>query len=119
MSVEDTIDILDNNDEVLESYVLVSEMKIFLDIGYESYHPEIKVKIYKSSVMERMPYHFEVSHHAHTPEQAGPYHPSRTSASTESEAISEAISTTTSFLKGAISSGHEPSDGWLVPNGNF
>jgi hypothetical protein len=88
-------------------------------VGYDSFHPKIKIKIYMSGVIPNTPFHFEVSHHAHTPEQAGPYHPSRTSAETESEAIRQAISTTTSYIESAIQNGHEPSSNWLVPNDNF
>jgi hypothetical protein len=61
---------------------------------------------------------FEVSHHVHTPEQATPYHPSRTSAESEKEDIQQAISTT-SFIKSAIRAGHKPSDHWLVLNDGF
>jgi hypothetical protein len=103
----------------MESYVLSKEIKLFLDVGHDYYHPNIKIKIYKSTVLEREPYHFEVSHNVHTPNQATPYYPSHTSAQTEAEAISQAISTTTTFLKGALNEGLEPDDDWLVPNDRF
>ena len=119
IDIDNVVEILDENDEVVESYVLLREMKLYLDVGHDHFHPCIKVKIYKSSVLGDVQYHFEVSHHAHTPEQAGPYHPSRTSAESEREAIQQAISTTTSFIKSAIRVGHEPSDQWLVPNDGF
>ena len=119
MSIDEVIKTLDENDEVMESYVLLREMKLYLDVGYDNFHPCIKVNIYKSSSLGGAPYHFEVSHYAHTPEQATPYHPSRTSAESESEAIRQAISTTTSYIKSAIRAGHEPSDQWLVPNDRF
>ena len=117
MSLEEVIEQLDSNDEVLDSYVLLREMKMYLDIG--EYQPLIKIKIYKSSVAEGKPYHFDVSHHVHTPEQMSPYFPSRTSFSSEREAIDKAVSSTTSFLKDAINKGHNPEDEWLIENENF
>jgi len=117
MSLEDVIEQLDSNDEILESYVLLREMKMYLDVG--EYQPLIK--IHKSSFIDGNPYHFSVSHHVHTPEQMSPYFPSRTSFSSESEreAIDQAISSTTSFLKDAINKGHDPEDEWLIANENF
>jgi hypothetical protein len=117
MSLEDVIEQLDANDDVLESYVLLREIKMYLDIG--EYQPLIKIKIHKSSVIDGNPYHFAVSHHVHTPEQMSPYFPSRTSFSSEREAIDQAISSTTSFLKDAINKGHDPEDEWLIENENF
>ena len=118
MSIDEVIKTLDEHQEVMESYVLLREMKLYLDVGHDHFHPCIRVKIFKSSVLDD-PYHFEVSHHAHTPEQAAPYYPSRTSAESESEAIRQAIYTTTSFIKSAIRAGHEPQDNWLVPTDDF
>ncbi|MCK4866193.1 MAG: hypothetical protein KAT06_12320 [Gammaproteobacteria bacterium] len=48
-----------------------------------------------------------------------PYFPSRTSFSSEREAIDQAVSSTTSFLKLAINKGHDPEDEWLIENENF
>ncbi|MCW8899252.1 MAG: hypothetical protein OQK95_01085 [Gammaproteobacteria bacterium] len=117
MSVEDVIAQLDSHSEVLESHVLLREIKMELDIG--EYQPLIKIKIYKSSLVKGNPYHFEVSHHVHTPEQMSPYFPSRTSFSSEKEAIDKAITSTTSCLKDAINKGHNPEDEWLIENENF
>lgn len=119
MSINEILEVLDNNDEVMESYVLLREIKTYLNIGHDFYHPQLKIKIYRSSVIPNTPYHFDVSHHSRTPDQAGPYHPSRTSFESESEAIHQAISTTTSFIKHALDAGHEPSDEWLIPNEDF
>lgn len=119
MSIDNVIEALDGTGEVAESYVLLREIKVLLNVGHDHFHPHIKIKIYKSSVIVHMPYHFDVSHHIHTPEQAGPYYPSRTSAESEKEAIAQAISTTTSFLKSAIRAGKEPTERWLVRNEDF
>ena len=117
MSLEDVIEQLGGHDEVLESCVLLREIKMYLDIG--EYQPQIKIKIYKSSVVDGNSYHFDVSHHVHTPEQMSPYFPSHTSFSSEREAIDQAISSTTSFLKDAINKGHDPENEWLIENENF
>ena len=119
MSIDQAIKTLDENHEVMESYVLLREIKTYLDVGHDHYHPEIKIKIYKSSALPNSPYHFEVSHHIHTPEQSSPYYPSRTACETEREAIEQAISTTTSFIKSALRVGHDPEDSWLVVNRRF
>ena len=119
MLVDEILECLDENDSVIESYVLIREIKAYLSFKGHNFSPQIKIKIYKSTVLENMPYHFDVSHHAHTPEQAAPYYTSRTSCESEKEAIRQAISTTTSFIKSALSVGHEPSDSWLVKNESF
>jgi hypothetical protein len=119
METDDVITLLDRHKYIVESFVLVRELKIFLNLGPDFFHPKIRIKIWKSSVNSREPYHFTVSHNVRTPTQASPYYPSITQATTESEAIKSAISATTSFLVGAISGGHKPSDDWLVPNEDF
>lgn len=90
-----------------------------MDVGDPLFGPPIKVKIWKSDVIPQYPYHFTVSHYVHTPIQASPYMTSMSQAQSESEAIRNAISRTTDFLKQAIAKGHKPSDDWLVPNEDF
>lgn len=119
MSIDDVIQTLDENNEVIESYVLLREIKAGLNVGHPSFHPFIRIKIYKSNVLPATSFHFEVSHNVQTPEQISPYYPSRTSSDSEAEAISQAISTTTNFIKSALSKGHEPADKWLIPNEYF
>jgi hypothetical protein len=117
METDEVIALLDKHEFIVESYVLVRELKIFLDVGVE-YSPEIRIKIWKSSVNSKEPYNFTVSHNVHTSTQQIPYYP-RTTAASESEAIHSAIKATRVFLVGAIDEGHKPSDDWLVPNDNF
>jgi len=119
ISAEDVLEILDGEEHVLESYVLVRHLKLYLDFKCEFFNPRIEIKIWRSWVQSRYQYHFTVSHHAHTPSQAGPYFPSRTCYESEASAIRQAISTTTSFIDGAISEGHKPSEKWLVPSEDF
>lgn len=119
MHVDTVLQELDRNREVTEAYVLLRELRLFLDVGHDCFHPELVVKIYKSTALEQHPYHFRVSHNVQTPQQAGPYYPSRTCFESEEEAIDQAISTTTSFITSAIEAGHEPSESWLIRNELF
>ena len=119
MSVDEIVEMLDGESEVAESYVLLRELKVVLDVDQDHFHPTIRVKIYRSNVIAGQPYHFEVSHHVHTPSQAGPYFPSHTCSESEPGAVRQAISTTVSFLKVAIREGHAPTERWLVPNEDF
>lgn len=43
MSLEDIIEQLDGHNEVLESYVLLREIKAYLNLG--KYQPQINIKI--------------------------------------------------------------------------
>jgi hypothetical protein len=104
---------------ITEGYVLLRELKLYLDVGHESYHPNVKVRIWVGTVPRDLSFSFELSHHVKTPKQTGPYHPSRVNFASEEEAIDAAITALTSFLIEAIREGAEPSDDWLVPNRLF
>jgi len=119
METDEVIALLDAHKYVGTSHVLIRELKIYLNLEVNHFNPCIRIKIWKSSVNSREPYHFTVSHDVRTPMQAGPYYPSRTQAATESEAIHQAILSTNYYLVGAINQGHEPSDSWLIPNDDF
>jgi len=116
-----TVDImqaLDENDHVAESYVLVREIFLYLKISDSDFSPRIRIKIYQSNVLTE-PFHFDVSHHVHTPVQGAPYRTSVTSAPSEKEAIRRAIDTTRSYIVSAINEGHMPRDSWLKKNDDF
>jgi hypothetical protein len=100
-----------------ENYVLIREIKTWLDIN--GFRPQLKIKIYLSDALKDLPFHYEVNAHVHTPTQFGPYYPSRTNYETEGLAVSAAIRDFTSFIEGAIRDGHKPSEDWLVPNTDF
>ena len=119
METDEVIALLDKHKYIVESYVLVRELKIHLNVGVDDFHPKIRIKIWKSSVNSREPFHFTVSHNVHKPTQLGPYYTSVAQAVTESQAIHSDISAITTFLVGGIDGGHEPSDDWLVPNEHF
>lgn len=119
LSAAEVAALLDNHDEVLESYVLLREMKVYLKVGHEYYHPEVAIKIYLCNSIPRNIYHFEVSHLVKAPGQASAYATSNASASTEEQAIKLAIASTTRFFKVAMNNGHVPDDSWLIPNKRF
>jgi|GEM_PF-3284042 len=119
MSVDDVVWVLKENNEVLEFSVLIREVKLLLDVQHDHFHPELKIKIYKSTAIPDTPFHFELSHHVHTPVQATPFYPARTSYGSEREAIQQAIATTTSLIRAALRAGRPPSQDWLVRNEQF
>lgn len=110
---------LNEHHRVVEGYVLIREVKVLLEVGHDFYHPRVGIRIWLGSANNKIPYSFELSHHVHTPDQAGPYHPSCTNFASEDEAIESAIEAVAVYLVSAIGSGHEPSDDWLVPNEDF
>lgn len=118
MTTDQALAELSKHPDVAEAYVLVREMRLYLQVGYGGFHPRIGIKIYQSP-NKGIPFHFEVSHHVYTPDQAEAYFPTAIYAQSEQEAITQAISTTTHFLKSAILNGHEPSEQWLIPNPTF
>lgn len=119
MSVDDVVWVLKENSEVLEFSVLIREVKLLLNLGHDLFHPELKIKIYKSTAIPDTPFHFELSHHVFTPMQTAPLSPSQTSYGSEREAIQQAIATTSSVIKAALGAGHKPSRNWLVRNEQF
>ena len=44
MTIDQVIEALDGNDEVVESYVLLREMKLYLDVGHDHFNPETILK---------------------------------------------------------------------------
>jgi hypothetical protein len=113
-----TLERLKNSHHVTEGYVLLREMKVYLNVGHDLYHPKAEIRIWLGTNIQ-YPYSFELSHFAHTPIQEGPYTPSRVDFPSEEEAIDTAINALTTFLISAIKQEHEPSDSWLVPNKDF
>ena len=114
-----TLEYLANNRHIIEGYVLLRELNIYLDVGHDLYNPNVKIRIWLGTAPKDLPISFELSHHVKTPKQAGPYYPSRINFGSEEEAIDAAITAITSFMTSAISAGSEPSDDWLVPNERF
>ena len=104
---------------VLEGFMLVRELKLYLKVSHPHFHPSVRARIWQGTVPSHLPYSFELSHHAHTPTQAVPYYPSVVNFSSEQEAINAAIRALTSFIEDAIRAGYEPDDAWLVPNADF
>ncbi len=104
---------------VIEGYEVVKEVKFYLD-GLST---AIKIKVSKVHIPSNSSldgkYQYELSHHIHTPTQAGPYMTSRPWGDTIENAISDAISGLEMYRSAAISAGHVPSDAWLVLNEDY
>lgn len=111
--------ILVDDKRIMESYVLVRELKLLLKFRDGDFSPTVRVKVYLTDPQSQMPYHFDTSHYVRTPDQATPYMTSRTMASSEEEAIDLAIRSLTSFIQQAIENGHTAHTDWLVPNECF
>lgn len=118
MTVDEVIAELDDNSSIAESYVLVREIKMYLELDHDHYQPSVKLKVWKSSSGPE-PFQVEASRLVQTPTQGDPYRTSRPWAASEEEAIAAAIRSMVLFLKGAIREGHEPSESWLVPNPDY
>ncbi len=115
MNDDELIAYLGEHADIKEYHVVVREVKLFLNVGHESFFPSIIIKI---SRFKNLFFH-EISHAVQTPEQIAPYHTSRNGFATEQEALSEAIKATNFYIRIAIKNGHLPSDDWLVPNKDF
>lgn len=61
-------------------------------------------------------YNFHLSHYIHTPNQIGPYRPSRPWGDDKAYALRLAVTAITQYYKEAVKAGHQPSAGWLIPN---
>ncbi len=119
MPVEHLIDALELKPNIVESYVLVHEMKVVLNIGPHRLMPCIGIKTYRSNVVPGQPFHFAASHYVLTPDMTEPHIPSRTYEEYEIAAVERAIAITTNLLQSAIDAGHAPSEDWLVKNEDF
>jgi hypothetical protein len=117
---EDIKSLLKESPKVTEAYILLTEIKIYLNCKND-FRPCIKVRIYKNTTSEKEPYTYEPSHYVRTPLEAGlqPYRSSLKDRKTESDALEKAIEDVVSQINGAIDAGHEPSDDWLIPNENW
>jgi len=105
--------------QVNEASILIREVELNLEVGHESFHPTVRVKIWKKQKSLNKKYFYTVSHHVHTPIQATPYYPSIIEADSEEKALDSAISNTVNYLIRAIEAGHQPSDSWLIQNSEY
>lgn len=108
---------LASNENILEAYVLVREVKILLQFDDADFQPTIRVKIYTNIPGVTHPYYFEVSHAVRTP-ISGAYMPNP-GVYSEEQAVSTAVSAISRMVNDAIRAGHEPNDSWLKPVSDF
>ncbi|HGY9593358.1 TPA: hypothetical protein ACOJPH_001006 [Vibrio campbellii] len=117
MSIGSVIEHISGRDDVEEFTVLVREVQVYLKTNDESFAPKLRIKVWKGDLVPE-PYTFTVSHYVHTPIQSSPYFVSKT-ASTEIDAIREAIDASLMFISSAISKGYEPDSDWMVVNEDY
>jgi hypothetical protein len=115
---EDIKSLLQESPKVTEAYILLTEIKIYLNCKND-FRPRIKVRIYENTFLESEPYTYELSHYVKTPLQFGSYVSNLNSLETESAAVEKAIEDVVSYINRAIDAGHEPSENWLIPNENW
>ncbi|MBD2359235.1 hypothetical protein H6G41_32410 [Tolypothrix sp. FACHB-123] len=115
MSNENIEQFLKEHSDIVEAYILVNELKVYLNCKND-FQPSVTIKVYKNTILERQPYTFKLSHYIKTPAQAGVYIPSITSYDTEIMAIDQAIKSLTTFINSAIAEGYTASEDWLIPN---
>ena len=58
-------------------------------------------------------FEFRLSHHIHTPIQAGPHIPSAPSAESADHAVEKGVRAITDHHESAVKEGHRPSEDWL------
>lgn len=101
---------------VFECQQFVTEYNFYM----EPFRKNVTIKIYKQILPDHLPeFTYDISHSIKTPTQAGPYRSSRVHFNSISELLHEVFYGIRMFTNEAISSGHAPSNDWLVPNGNF
>ncbi len=108
---EDIVNELRQSDAIFEGSILVREVTF-----RPAEIPDVKVTIQIWYDPDRRDaYRFDLSHYAHTPEQAGPYIPSGPWYPTEALALHRGISAITDWIGAAKAKGHSPHVTWLRP----
>ena len=100
---DDLVTVLDRHDDMGSFAVTIGvlDTTVFIELG--RFLTDDRVK-------------FHVSHSIHTPLQAGPYRTSKPFDDDAPYALHRAINGLTSYYRDAVNAGHEPEEGWLVPN---
>ncbi len=74
----------------------------------------VTVIVSKGKVAGLDGYNFKLSHYIKTPQQAGPYRPSRQWGDDKVYALHQAVSAITDYYDMAIKNGDKPSVEWLI-----
>ncbi|WP_454875539.1 hypothetical protein [Paraburkholderia xenovorans] len=102
----------------VESAHLAFEVKLTLLTEKGDAYP-LGVKVQRSDIAEGRSYSFETSHHAHTPDQIGPYVTSVPYETSVAFAFHRAIDTVKSYVDQAIRNKHAFDAAWLIPNPHY
>jgi hypothetical protein len=104
------------NEQISEVQTLVGEYSFRLN---NLPGVPIRVKIWYTDVSYGgNRYTYTISHHVHTPKQAGPYYPSAPFGEDEQSTVARAIQDTLAFWPSETED-IEPSESWLIRNEDF
>jgi len=112
MTVESVVQEFINDQRLTEITHVVSEVA-FVPKGFEK---AVRLRVYRDTATDELPYFYQTSHYPHTPLQTAPYISSNPWESSAAAAATKAIEELLSHLEKAKSKGHEPHDDWLVEN---
>ncbi|EPL6464862.1 TPA: hypothetical protein ACKRZ4_000916 [Proteus mirabilis] len=74
----------------------------------------VTVTVSKGKMAGHDGYKFKLSHYINTPQQTGPYRPSRQWGDNKAYALHQAVSAITDYYDMAIKNGDKPSAKWLI-----
>ena len=102
------------------SHKVLRDIKIFVrEVSFRLGDLTIKIRIRLFRYPGDKEIYFEQSHFLQTPDQTSPVAPPLKSDNTEAYALSHAVETLILAYEAALTSGHEPSDSWLIPNDDY
>lgn len=76
----------------------------------------VEIKVVLSATGDRGGFNFQTSHVIKTPNQIGPYHPSRPWGDDAGYALYLAVTSITQYYEEATKAGLKPEAAWMIPN---
>ena len=102
------------------SHKVLKDIKIFVrEVSFRlgDLTPKIQIRLFRYPGDKEI--YFEQSHFLQTPDQTSPVVSPLKSDNNEAYALSHAVETFTLSYEAAVALGHEPSEGWLIPNPDY
>jgi len=102
------------------SHKALRDTKIFVrEVSFRlgELRPKIRIRLFRYPGDKEI--YYEQSHFFQTPDQESPGVSPLKSDTNEAYALTHAVEPLTLFYEAALASGHEPSDGWLIPNDDY
>ena len=102
------------------SHKALRDIKIFVrEVSFRLGDLRTKIRIRLFRYPGDKEIYFEQSHLLQTPDLASPVVPPLKSDNNEAYALTHAVEPLTLSYEAAIALGHEPSEGWLIPNDDY